>query len=111
LFTRGYRFNSVEPDRVIDLVGRGADFATTSEANNPIGIRNADGSLIRGTLLDALRPYPQFFNRNIQTRYERSGNSIYHGLGVSFQKRFTAGLTFQGAYTWSKAIDDEVSNY
>jgi len=24
---------------------------------------------------------------------------------------FTAGLSFQGAYTWSKSIDDEVSNY
>jgi hypothetical protein len=37
----------------------GADFSTTSEANNLIGIRNTDGSLIRGTLLDVLRPFPQ----------------------------------------------------
>jgi hypothetical protein len=111
LFSRGYRFNAVEPDRVLALAGAGADFQTTSEANNLLGIRNTDGSLIRGSLLDALRPYPQFFNRTIMTRYERSGNSIYHGLGVGFQKRFTRGLTFQGAYTWSKSIDDEVSNY
>lgn len=80
----------------------GADFSTTNEANNLIGIRNTDGSLIRGTLLDALRPFPQWFNRTINTRYDRSGNSIYHGLGVGFQKRFTKGLTFQGAYTWAK---------
>ena len=111
LFTRGYRLNSVEPERVLDLVGQGADFATLSEANNLLAIRNSDGSLIRGALLDSMRPFPQFFNRSIMTRYERSGNSIYHGLGVGFQKRFAAGLTFQGAYTWSKAIDDEVSNY
>jgi hypothetical protein len=32
-------------------------------------------------------------------------------LGAGFQKRFTKGLTFQGAYTWSKSIDDDVSNY
>ncbi len=93
------------------MAGAGMDFQTTSEANNLIGIRNSDGSLIRGTILDAMRPFPQWFNRNITTRYDRSGNSIYHGLGVGFQKRFTRGLTFQGAYTWSKSIDDEASNY
>ena len=111
LFTRGYRLNSVDPSAVVSLAGAGADFQTTAEANNLIGIKNSDGSLIRGTILDAMRPFPQWFNRNISTRYDRSGNSIYHGLGVGFQKRFTQGLTFQGAYTWSKAIDDEVSNY
>ncbi|MFN7922279.1 MAG: TonB-dependent receptor [Bryobacteraceae bacterium] len=111
LFTRGYRLNSVDPARVIPLVAAGADFQSTSEANNPIGIRNSDASLIRGTILDAMRPFPQWFNRNITTRYDRSGNSIYHGLGVGFQKRYAKGVTVQGAYTWSKSIDDEVSNY
>ena len=99
------------PSRVAALAGAGADFSNTSEANNQIGIRNSDGSLIRGTILDAMRPFPQWFNRTINTRYDRSGNSIYHGLGVGFQKRFTKGVTFQGAYTWAKSIDDEVSNY
>ena len=111
LFTRGYRLNSVDPSRVIDLVGAKADFQTTNEESNLIGIRNSDGSLIRGTILDAMRPFPQWFNRNISTRYDRSSNSIYHGLGVGLQKRFATGLTFQGSYTWAKSIDDEVSNY
>jgi len=111
LFDRGYRLNSVDPSAVAALAGAGADFQTTSVNNNLIGIKNSDGSLIQGTILDKMRAYPQWFNRNITTRYDRSGNSIYHGLGVGFQKRFTAGLTFQGAYTWSKSIDDQASNY
>jgi hypothetical protein len=111
LFDRSYRLNSVDPSAVVKLVGAGADFQTASAANNKLGIRNSDGSLIQGTILDAMRAYPQWFNRNISTRYDRSSNSIYHGLGVGFQKRFTAGLTFQGAYTWAKSIDDQASNY
>lgn len=34
------------------------------------------------------------------------GNSIYNGLQVNLQKRFSHGLQFQGAYTFSHAIDD-----
>ncbi len=111
LFTRGYRLNYVDPSATAKLAGAGADFQTSATKNNLLGIQNSDGSLIQGTLLDSMRPFPQWFNRNISTRYDRSGNSIYHGLGVGFQKRFTAGLTFQGAYTWSKSIDDQASNY
>jgi hypothetical protein len=31
--------------------------------------------------------------------------SYYHGLQIEFQKRLTSGLSFQAAYTFSKAID------
>lgn len=41
-------------------------------------------------------------------RREWSGGSIYHGLLVKAEKRLSAGLSFLGAYTWSKAIDDVV---
>jgi len=33
------------------------------------------------------------------------GNSFYHGLAVNLRRRLAAGLQFQGAYTFSKAID------
>jgi|SRR5690242_2308705 len=33
------------------------------------------------------------------------GNSTYHGLEVSAQKRFSQGFSFTAAYTWSHSID------
>ncbi|HYE26211.1 MAG TPA: TonB-dependent receptor, partial [Clostridia bacterium] len=33
------------------------------------------------------------------------GDSIYHGLNVKVDRRFTQGLLLRAAYTWSKAID------
>jgi hypothetical protein len=34
------------------------------------------------------------------------GNSSYHGLATQITRRFTRGLQFIGAYTWSHNIDD-----
>jgi len=36
---------------------------------------------------------------------DNMGNSNYHGLEVTVEKRFSRGLAFRGAYTWSKSID------
>jgi hypothetical protein len=38
------------------------------------------------------------------------GNSTYHGLSTQLDRRFAAGLTFRGAYTWSHAIDDTTAD-
>jgi hypothetical protein len=35
-----------------------------------------------------------------------NGNSTYHGASGQLQKRFSAGLQFTAAYTWSHLIDD-----
>ena len=35
-------------------------------------------------------------------------NSIYHGLQTKFTHRMSHGLQFQGAYTWSHALDNSV---
>jgi hypothetical protein len=51
-----------------------------------------------------LRPYPQFttvaFYRN------NVGHSTYHSFQSRLERRFSAGLTFTAAYTFSKLIDD-----
>jgi hypothetical protein len=39
-------------------------------------------------------------------RLESRANSSYHALQASVRQQFTRGLTFLGAYTWSKSIDD-----
>ena len=43
-------------------------------------------------------------------RREWTANSIYHGFQMKFEKRLSAGLSFLGAYMWSKAIDDLIDN-
>jgi hypothetical protein len=35
-----------------------------------------------------------------------NGNSTYHGASAQVQRRFSNGLQFTSAYTWSKLIDD-----
>ncbi len=37
---------------------------------------------------------------------ESSGNSVYHGMTVTMQKRFANHFQFLSSYTWSHAIDD-----
>jgi hypothetical protein len=110
LFVNQMPFNFVHPDRVVGLVASGADFNTQSVNHNPLRIANANGQVIVGRLLDSMRPYPNWFNRRILTSFDRSGNSHYHALLASFQKRFSAGLMFQGSYSWSKSIDDAGSS-
>jgi hypothetical protein len=39
------------------------------------------------------------------TQRESSGNSNYHGLWLTANKRFARGLSFNGSYTFSKSID------
>jgi hypothetical protein len=39
------------------------------------------------------------------------GNSTYHGLAVQMNRRFSNGLQFQGAYTWSHLIDDSTADF
>jgi len=51
-----------------------------------------------------LRPYPQF--TDIIPLFSSGSASTYHGLQVTAKKRLSAGLQFEGSYTWSKSIDN-----
>jgi hypothetical protein len=54
-----------------------------------------------------LRPYPRF---TTVTLYRNNiGNSVYHSFQSRVEKRFSKGLTFTTAYTYSKLIDDASS--
>ncbi|MBS1829309.1 MAG: TonB-dependent receptor [Acidobacteria bacterium] len=54
-----------------------------------------------------LRPYPQF--TTIAMEKSSYGSSTYHSLQLRLDRRFRNGVSFLGAYTWSKLIDD-ISN-
>jgi hypothetical protein len=54
-----------------------------------------------------LRPYPQVGHFDINDYSftpDKSGSFTYHSLQAKLEKRFSAGLTFLVAYTWSKNL-------
>lgn len=55
-----------------------------------------------GINVDALRPYPGY--SSIRHAGQR-GSSSYSAMTATVERRFTGGLSLQGAYTWSKSID------
>ena len=57
------------------------------------------------TVAQALLPYPQYCG-NIYGQNESQGNSTYHSLQASVEKRFSGGLYFLGSYTFSKTLTD-----
>lgn len=56
------------------------------------------------TLGQLLRPYPQYLN--IGNSAPDVGNSTYHSLQMRVEKRFSAGGTVTGSYTWAKLLSD-----
>lgn len=54
-----------------------------------------------------LRPFPRF--TTVALFRDNVGNSTYNALQVKLEKRFSHGLTFTSAYTFSKLIDDASS--
>ena len=50
------------------------------------------------------------FDGSFITAYMPWGNSTYHGWQNSLQRRFSNGLQFNAAYTWSHAIDDSTAD-
>jgi outer membrane receptor protein involved in Fe transport len=51
-----------------------------------------------------LLPYPAY--RGVTVTAPHWGNSIYHGLQITVQRRFSRGLSLLAAYTAGKLIDD-----
>ena len=51
-----------------------------------------------------LVPFPQF--TSVSTEPQLIANSIYHGLQLIAEKRYSNGLQFLASCTWSKSIDD-----
>lgn len=55
-------------------------------------------------LQQLLRPYPRF--TTVSLYRNNVGNSTYHSFQSRLEKRFSQGLTFSVAYTFSRLIDD-----
>ena len=55
-------------------------------------------------LIDALRPFPQF--STITVADSPTGNTWYDSLQVKATKRMAKGLQVNGAFTWSRSLDN-----
>jgi hypothetical protein len=54
-----------------------------------------------------LRPYPQY--DTIHPLFSQGATSDYNALQLTFSKRYAKGVTFEGSYTWAKALDTGTS--
>jgi hypothetical protein len=80
----------------VDYVGtKGTHLSTLRNLNQQTFDTNRVGT--------GLIPYPAL--GPIEFR-DSAGNSNYHGMEATLEKRFSAGVSFRAAYTWSKAIDE-----
>jgi hypothetical protein len=62
------------------------------------------GFPLSATVAQSLRPYPQF--TSISLVNAPLGDSWYDSLQVTANKRFSGGLQFDFAFTWSKSMDN-----
>lgn len=81
----------------------------TRVANPYFGQIPASSSLGTATIAQQqlLRPYPRF--TNVALFRNNVGNSKYNAAALKLEKRLSHGLTLNGAYTFSKLIDDASS--
>lgn len=65
------------------------------------------------TLLQALRPYPQFQGSygGIMNNFDDNGSSLYNALQVQLEKRYTNGLSFLVSYNLSRMMSDTNSGF
>jgi hypothetical protein len=64
----------------------------------------------RDTVAQALKPFPQYSGIDTYAgEGDHSGHSTYHSALVKFQKRYSAGLTLQASYAFSKLLTDSDS--
>jgi hypothetical protein len=74
---------------------------------NPFfGIITDPNSSLSGSVqgYQMLLPYPQFTGVTIEP--QMIANSVYHGLQLLAEKKYSNGLQFLATFTWSKSIDD-----
>jgi hypothetical protein len=79
----------------VAYVGTRGEHLYTNQQYNPV--------IVTTPYVAGLRLNPLRGNETIRTN---GGDSIYHGMNVKLDRRFSKGLLLRAAYTWSKLIDD-----
>ena len=88
--------------RGVRLFSRGA----VNLCTEPVTFNPVDGDCVRP--LDQYYPDPNNPDPFGSVDYKSDiGASTYHALGLSLERRFSKGLSFQSRYTWSHSINDD----
>jgi hypothetical protein len=89
----------------LDYVGtKGTHLSTLRSLNQPL--LNANGTIMNAVINGTLQPVLPYPTLGPVEYRDNGGNSIYHGGELTVEKRFSQGLSFRGAYTYSKSIDE-----
>ncbi len=84
-----------------DYVGsKGTHLLTLSDLNQYV---NNGTHVIQNSQNQPTLPYPNF---GLLEYSQNNANSSYQGLDFTLQRRFSNGLSFNLAWTWSRSIDD-----
>jgi hypothetical protein len=100
LMAGGYDYNQMDPK----YYSYGPSLPNEA-ANAYAGVRGVVNSP-KVTLAQSLRPYPYLLG--IGVRNPSLGNSIYHAVLISVEKRMSHGLTILASFTGGKLISDSV---
>lgn len=97
---RDTALNQMDPQ----FLGRGD--ALRTQVTNPFFGQIATGPLSSRTVAAAqlLRPYAHY--SGVTATQNNLGNSIYHALQATLEKRFSKTFSFLASYSFSKLIDD-----
>lgn len=106
LLTGNYDLNQADPAlvRQYGLAGQLTNAVTNPYAGKVPGAFG--GATI--TQAQAIRPFPYVGGITVISPHQ--GNSIYHSLLVSAEKRFSQGFTLLASYTFAKLISDSIFN-
>jgi hypothetical protein len=97
------RRSLVSPEHFLPTYLQAPSQATLDALPNSLATLSAPGSFI-----------PEYANAGFASNITADvplGTSNYHGLESSLQRRFSNGLTFQAAYTYSRTIDDSTADF
>ncbi|MGC4055527.1 MAG: hypothetical protein QM757_42420 [Paludibaculum sp.] len=100
----GFTLNQLDPS----LLSLGSQL--NQLVDNPFyGQPNVGGVIANRQVSRAqlLRPYPQY--GSIYPLFSQGATSDYNALQTTFSKRYAKGITFEGSYTWAKAMDTGTS--
>jgi len=61
------------------------------------------------TVLQALRPYPQF--ADIFNNFDNTGSALYNAMQIQVEKRYSTGLSFLVSYTLSRMMSNTNSGF